>query len=134
MTMAKKSQALRNNCFLLSWDCHGLEACVPLHELEQKHQQAEKERVWITLAAEDGTDPGNPVDREINRVYTSILMRARMNPQRHYEVYTVQTDPSISKEDMIRMFEDSPQSMADLVRERGERLYSDRAKQGAAIV
>lgn len=132
--MGKKFKTFKNNCFLLSWDCNGLEACVPLHELEQKHQQAEKERVWKTLASQDCTDPGNPVDQEINRVYTSILFRARMNPQRHYEVYTVQTDPGISKEDMLRMFEDSPQSMVDLVRERGEKLYSDRAAQGSCIV
>jgi len=132
--MGKKSKTFKNNCFLLSWDCNGLEACVPLHELQQQYEQAEKERVWTALAAKDGTDPGNPIDREINRVYTSILFRARLNPQRHYEVYTVQTDPGISKEDMIRMFEDSPQSMADLVRERGERLYSDRARHAPKIL
>ena len=107
---------------------------MPLHELQQQYEQAEKERVWTALASNDGTDPGNPIDREINRVYTSILFRARMNPQRHYEVYTVQTDPSITKEDIIRMFEDSPQSMADLVRERGEKLYSDRAVCAPCIV
>lgn len=132
--MAKKPKTQRNNCFLLSWDCNGLEACVPLHELQQRYEQAEKERVWTALAAKDGTDPGNPIDREINRLYTSIFLRARMNPQRHYEVYTVQTDPSITKEDMIRMFEDSPQSMADLIRNRGEVLYSDRASHAPAIV
>ena len=56
-----------------------------------------------------------------------------MNPQRHYEVYTVQTDPSINKDDMVRMFEDSPQTMADLVRERGNKLYSDRSKNTTKI-
>ena len=131
MTMDKNS---KNNCFLLSWDCNGLEACVPLHELQQKHEQAEKERVWTTLASANGEDPGNSMDREINRVYTNILMRARMNPQRHYEIYTVQTDPAITKEDMMRMFEDSPQNMADLIRDRGEKLYSDRAVCGPVIV
>lgn len=132
--MAKKSTTLKNNSFLLSWDCNGLEACVSIHELEEKYNRAEKERVWNTLADANGEDPGNPVDREIGRIYQGILLRARMNPQRHYEVYTVQTDSSITKEDMIRMFEDNPQSMADLVRERGNRLYSDRAVQGPKIV
>jgi hypothetical protein len=132
--MAKKPTKQKNNCFLLSWDCNGLEACVSLHELEQKYEQADKERVWSTLVSQSGEDPGNPVDREINRIYSSILMRARMNSQRHYEVYTVQTDSSISREDMIGMFKDSPQSMADLVRERGEKLYSDRAVHAPCIV
>lgn len=132
--MAMKPTTQRNNCFLLSWDCNGLEACVPLHELQQRHEQAEKERVWTTLASVHGEDPGNPIDREINRIYSNILMRARANPQRHYEIYTVQTDSSITKAKMVRMFKDDPQGMADLVRERGEKLYSDRAKHGAVIV
>lgn len=124
----------KNNCFLISWDCNGLEACVPLHELQQKYEQAEQERAWRILSNKNGEDPGNPVNKEINRVYTTVMLRARMNPQRHYEIYTVQTDPAITKEDMMRMFEDSPQSMADLVRTRGEKLYSDRACHKPVIV
>jgi hypothetical protein len=131
--MAKKSQD-KNHSFLLSWDCNGLEACVPIHELEEKHKQAEKERAWTTLASVDGEDPGNPVDREIGRIYQSIMMRARINSQRHYEIYTVQTDPSISKDDMVRMFEENPQHMAELIRERGTQLYSDRASQKTVIL
>lgn len=107
---------------------------MPLHELEHKHQQAEKERMWTALAAEDGTDPGNPVDQEINRLYMTIMMRARMNTQRHYEVYTVQTDRSIDADDLVRMFNDNPQGMADLIRERGQKLYSARASHAPVIV
>ena len=124
----------KNHSFLLSWDCNGLEACIPIHELEEKYHQAEKERVWNTLASPAGEDPGNPMDREVGRIYQSIMMRARVNPQRHYEIYTVQTDPSINKDDMVRMFDDSPQAMADLVRERGTKLYSDRGKNTTKIV
>ena len=88
----------------------------------------------MTLASEDGEDPGNPVDREVGRIYQSIMMRARVNSQRHYEIYTVQTDPSISKDDMVRMFEENPQHMADLIRERGNQLYSDRSKNTTKII
>jgi hypothetical protein len=130
--MAKKSN--KNHCFLLSWDCYGLESCVPVHELEALHEQKEKERVWNTLASESGEDPGNPMDREIGRIYQTMLLRARMNSQRHYEIYTVQTSTDISKDDMVRMFEENPQHMADLIRERGTRLYSDRNKTTTKIV
>lgn len=131
--MAKKSQD-KNHCFLLSWDCYGLESCVPVHELEKKYHQAEKERVWTTLASESAEDPGNPVDREVGRIYNTMLLRARMNSQRHYEIYTVQTSSDINKNDMVRMFEENPQHMAELIRERGTKLYSDRASQKTVIV
>ncbi len=55
-----------------------------------------------------------------------LIMRARANPQRNYEIYTVQVDPDVSLKDIQAMFKDSPQDIVDLVRARGHRLYSDR--------
>jgi hypothetical protein len=116
----------KNNCYLLSWDMYGLEAVIDVTEWERRHEQAEKERVWGVLGSEGLEDPGNQVERNLNQIVTAILMRARVNSQRHYEVYTVQTDSGISADDMKRMFEDNPQIMADLVRERGKKLWGDR--------
>ena len=105
---------------------YGLEAVIDVTEWERRHEQAEKERVWGVLGSEGLEDPGNQVERNLNQIVTAILMRARVNSQRHYEVYTVQTDSGISADDMKRMFEDNPQIMADLVRERGKKLWGDR--------
>lgn len=58
----------------------------------------------------------------------AMVLRARFNQQRHYEIYTVDVDDSITDLDMIELFEDNPQGMADLIRERGYKLYSDRAE------
>jgi hypothetical protein len=55
-----------------------------------------------------------------------LILRARANPQRNYEIYTVQVDPDVSLKDIQDMFKDSPQTIVDLVRARGHRLYSDR--------
>lgn len=56
-----------------------------------------------------------------------LIMRARANPQRHYEIYTVQVEPDVSLKDIQGMFKDTPQAMVDLVRAQGHKLYSDRA-------
>ena len=55
-----------------------------------------------------------------------LILRARANPQRNYEIYTVQVEPDVSLTDIQDMFKDSPQDIVDLVRSRGHRLYSDR--------
>ena len=55
-----------------------------------------------------------------------LILRARANPQRNYEIYTVQVEPDVSLKDIQAMFKDSPQAIVDLVRAQGHRLYSDR--------
>jgi hypothetical protein len=56
-----------------------------------------------------------------------LILRARSNPQRHYEIYTITVEPDISLKDIEDMFKDTPQAIVDLIRQRGHRLYSDRA-------
>jgi hypothetical protein len=58
----------------------------------------------------------------------NMMLRARVNSQRHYELYAIDCDNSIDKTDIEQMFETDPQSAADLFRSRGHRLYSDRAE------
>ena len=101
----------QGNLFLLSWDMLGLEAVINITEIE-------KEATWATL--QDKQTP------RLNHIVNSIMMRARANSQRHYEVYTVTMESSISKEDICEMFESAPQQMANLIRERGNKIYSDR--------
>jgi hypothetical protein len=55
-----------------------------------------------------------------------LILRARANPQRNYEIYTVQVEADVSLKDIRDMFKDSPQDIVDLVRARGHKLYSDR--------
>jgi hypothetical protein len=55
-----------------------------------------------------------------------LILRARANPQRNYEIYTVQVEPDVSLKDIQAMFKDSPQDIVDLVRARGHKIYSDR--------
>jgi len=58
-----------------------------------------------------------------------LELRARYNPQRHYEIYIVETDESVTADSLRALFESCPQVAADLIRERGHCYYSDRADQ-----
>jgi hypothetical protein len=108
----------------------GLETVIDLSEVEARRKQADKERVWNTLASPDLVDPGNPIERQISSTVNAILMRARINSQRHYEVYTIHTDSSVAEKDVWTMFADNPQGAADLIRDRGTKLYSNRMQKG----
>ena len=99
------------NIFLLSWDMLGLDSVVNVTAIE-------KEATWNTLQDKPTYSLGSTVN--------AVLFRARANSQRHYEVYTVTMEDSI-------MFEQNPQGMADLIRERGHKIYSDRYNDGDRV-
>ena len=91
------------------WDCNGLEV------VEQLPDPAE-----TTFALLKGTKPPE---------YPNIMhwrLRARYNSQRHYEIYVFETVKGITKDDIVEMFEASPQHAADTIREIGTVFHSDR--------
>lgn len=101
------------NIFLLVWDQLGLESCTNITDWE-------KATMWSTLS----NTPGPAIGHHLG----AILLRARCNTHRHYEIYTIIVDPEINGDSLIKMFSDNPQGSADLIRERGTKIYSDRAK------
>ena len=103
------------NIFLLSWDMLGLDSVVNITDLE-------KEAAWAALQDQKS--------RSLGSVVNAVLLRARANSQRHYEVYTVTMESDITEQDVREMFESDPQGMADLIRERGHKIYSDRFNDG----
>jgi hypothetical protein len=129
--MAKQK---KHNVFLLSWDMTGLETVLDLTTLENLREQEEKMRMMHILSDPEARDPGDQTGAALNRAVQSILLRARVNSQRHYEVYTIQTDSSISERDMWDMFNNDPQHAAELIRERGNQLYSDRVNQKTQLI
>lgn len=106
--------------FLVVWDNLGLEFCVDVTEDQQR-------RMWQKLK-------GEPVSESRIPNYQHLLLRARYNSQRHYEIYTVEVTDGITAEDIKDMFEANPQSAADTIRRLGHCMHSDRAeKQRVAI-
>jgi hypothetical protein len=101
--------------FLISWDMLGIDSVVNITEID-------KEVTWAVL------QDGQPA-RSLSCVVNAVMMRARMNSQRHYEVYTITVEEGITEEDIREMFERDPQGSADLIRARGRKMYSDRVDQ-----
>jgi hypothetical protein len=100
------------NLFIMAWDCNGLEAVVNITEYE-------KEATWATLKDEEP-----PV--KLGRMVNHLMLRARANSQRHYEIYTMNVQEGITDADIRTMFEQDPQGSAELIRDRGNQIYSDR--------
>lgn len=95
--------------FIAMWDMHGLESLINVTDLE--HQ--------AIVAALKGQKikHSNPLQY--------MILRARLNPQRHYEIYAFNSQ--ISEVSIVKHFKTDPQSIVNLIREKGEKIYSDRA-------
>ncbi len=108
---------MKHNRFAVMWDCNGLEA------VEQLPDPAD-----TTFALLKGVEP----PKLPNIMHWRL--RAQFNTQRHYEIYVFETVKSITAEDIREMFEASPQTAADTIREIGTVFHSDRQTRKAAIV
>ena len=108
---------MKHNRFVVMWDCNGLEA------VEQLPDPAE-----TTFALLKGVEPPKPPN------IMHWRLRAQFNTQRHYEIYVFETVKGITAEDIREMFEASPQTAANTIREIGTVFHSDRRTQKAVIV
>jgi len=124
---------MKQNLFILSWDNTGLEACVDITEDRDRSDNFEQEKIF-DLICDPHKVPTNEYLRRVNQMVSMMMMRARYNPQRHYEIYTVTTTEDVTAENLRDLFETSPQSAAELIRERGNKLYSDRANAKQIVI
>jgi cytidylate kinase len=97
--------------WVLSWDQTGLESVVLAYDPE-----------WLM----DRLTGNDEQHRSVNSTVNSIIMRARFNTHRHYEVYAINFDYDMTEELIRDTFNVDPQCMVDLIRERGHKLWSDR--------
>lgn len=102
--------------FLVSWDMTGLEAVVDITQYEDWDKQV----TWDILSGKDAKQ--NP----LGQIYNMMMLRARFNGHRHYEIYGLTADEGIETDDIRNMFDNDPQIAADAVRRIGVKLYSDR--------
>lgn len=109
-----------NHQFMVSWDCNGLEVCCDVTAAQQR-------AVWEQLRGELPSESGIPS-------LGHLVLRARYNPQRHYEIYVVDAVEGITEDDIRTMFNESPQTAADTIRRLGKCLHSDRATDKPVIV
>ena len=109
-----------NHQFLIMWCNQGLEFVVDITADEQR-------RMWQKLRGEPQSETAVPNIQH-------LILRARYNTQRHYEIYTVEATEGITADDIRDMFEGSPQTAADTIRERGHCIHSDRAAEDRVVI
>lgn len=108
----------RKNKFLAVWDMEGLETLYNLTEWEKRVAKWEKENIWRILKEEQKTIPPQPPNLQ------TILIRARVNSHRQYEVYIFEAD-GVSEQEIRTLFDESPQVIVDSIRNVGNKIYSD---------
>lgn len=121
-----RSSKKKTTRFVVMWDMTGLECLINVTKLDKEHEQWEKENIFRILKDQDRTIKPAHVPLNI------MIMRARANSQRHYEIYAF--DSELSEEDIREIFESDPQVMADAIRNVGHRFYSDRANKKQQVI
>jgi hypothetical protein len=106
--------------FLIMWCNEGLECCINITEDEQR-------RMWQKLKGDTESKSSIP---NLNH----MMLRARVNSQRHYEIYVCDAVDGITAEDIKEMFEASPQMAADTIRRLGHCMHSDRATTDRVLI
>jgi len=107
---------MTTNAFIFSWDQLGIEAIIPISQYEQYDQ----ENLLRMIASED------TVRNPLTSIVQNLLLRARYNTHRHHEIYAIDCAKEMDEEFWREQWEDQPQFTAELIRERGHKLYSDR--------
>jgi hypothetical protein len=111
---------MTTNAYIFSWDNLGIESIVPITQYEHHDKQN-----LIRILSEKNSEP-NP----LNNILRMMLMRARFNTQRHYEIYAIDCDSSMDEQFWRDQWEEFPQQTAELIRDRGHKIYSDRLRPG----
>lgn len=115
---------MTNNAFIFSWDNQGIEAIIPISQYEHHDKQN------LIRILKDQSTQKNPLDNIIR----SLILRAKFNTHRHYEIYAIDCDSSLDEKFWRKQWTEEPQFTADLIRERGHKLYSDRQTQKPVIM
>lgn len=107
---------MTTNAFIFAWDMLGIESIVPISQYEH----IDRDNTMRILREEQ------IVRSPMNTIIQNLMLRARVNPQRNYEIYAIDCDLSLDEAFWRQQWQDEPQATADLIRERGHKLYSDR--------
>lgn len=125
--MASNKKSVKN--FIAMWDNMGLECVYDVDAAMAEIEAYEKDRIWKTLKDEKVVFyKPNPIPLQM------MILRARTNSQRHYEIYQFATE-GLDIQDIKDVFANDPQLIVDHIRKNGKMIYSDRfVPSNAAIV
>lgn len=113
--------------FLAVWDMLGLESIFDIDAGMQLIEDHEKQQVWRTLQGQmiDKRKP-NPIPLQM------LVMRARANSQRSYEIYTFTSEFTMNE--VRKIFAECPQPLVEWIRSNGTKVYSDYVKRDQKFI
>jgi hypothetical protein len=120
------SRKKKENNFLVVWDMLGLESIFSVDEALNEVESYEKDKTWKILKGESVGKRPNPIPLQM------LIMRARYNSQRSYEIYSFKT--SMSMNEVRKLFADDPQPIVDWIRANGNKIYSDYVKSKSKVI
>jgi len=106
---------MTTNAFLFVWDQFGIESIVPITQYEHW----DKDNL-IRILKEQPTLP-NP----LNGIIRSLVLRAKVNNQRNYEIYAVDCSEEMDLVFWKHKWENFPQECVNIIRERGHKIFSN---------
>jgi len=120
------SRKKKLNNFLVVWDMLGLESIFSVDDALNEVESYEKDKTWKILKNEPVGKAPNPIPLQM------LIMRARYNTQRSYEIYTFSTDMTMNQ--VREVFAVTPQPIVEWIRENGKQVYSDYVKQNRKMI
>jgi len=97
--------------FLAFWSEEGFEY---LRDITKFSPEA-----WSHSQLLDVIKGANPADNPLNSMLHGMMLRARFNSQRHYEMYMFTSTDDVDEPSVIKWSEDEPQSLVDWIRLNG---------------
>jgi hypothetical protein len=105
--------------YLAVWDNLGLESIFDVDAAKKEIDNFEKDQL-LKILKEEPTQKiikPNPIPLQ------KLILRARFNSQRQYEIYEFTSTLGIKK--VRELFESEPQVIVDWIRQNGHKIYSD---------
>lgn len=103
--------------FLAMWDRLGLECLFDVDSELHKLDNWEKYKIMSILKEEKHSPKPSGIPLQM------MILRARYNPQRVYEIY--EFTATLSFDEIKEQFDIDPQSIVEWIRKNGGKIYSD---------
>lgn len=114
---------MTQNAFIFCWDEYGIESIVPI----TKYEEWDQDQTAAVLKGQSALN--NPV----SRILWAIKIRAQINSHRQYECYAVDCEEELNEKFWRQQWLDHPQETADLIRQRGVKIFSHRRGRNIVI-
>ena len=112
--------------YLAMWDNQGLECLYDVDLHMSNYNEWEKRNVVAILKEERTPDQPSGIPLQM------MLLRARVNSQRAYEIY--EFNSTMAYDELKEAFNDNPQPVVEWIRENGKQVYSDHVKQNRKMI